>query len=111
LSLFFIFADSLTSLAFMSDQKQYIGPPHFWHRYALNPRERYYYGIGGIYGPFVGPDCMYRKPSAMSPCGAVAKACPHEFPLETFVGANECPGLWKLLMLLGLLVVAARWMK
>ena len=30
----------------------YVGPPHFWHRYALNPRERYYYGYYGMYGPY-----------------------------------------------------------
>ena len=29
----------------------YVGPPHYWHRYALNPRERYYYGYYGVYGP------------------------------------------------------------
>ncbi len=29
----------------------YVGPPHFWHRYSLNPRERYYYSYYGMYGP------------------------------------------------------------
>jgi len=93
-------------------QKQYIGPPHFWHRYALNPRERFYYGIGGIYGPFTGPDCMYRKPSAI--VGPVPKACPREFPLETFGGGRGrgflCP-FYKILLLLVLLVILVRWLK
>lgn len=93
-------------------QRQYIGPPHFWHQYALNQREQYYYGIGGIYGPFTGPDCMYRKPSAMLPCGGGEMACPREFPLETFGGGGGggCP-LTKVLVLLVILVVLTRWLK
>lgn len=38
----------------------YVGPPHFWHRYALNPRERYYYGYSGMYGPHT--DLRHYKP-------------------------------------------------
>jgi hypothetical protein len=101
----------------MADEhRQYIGPPHFWHGYALNPRERFYYGIGGIYGPFTGPDCMYRKPK----CGGGVMACPREFPLETFDGRgmrrhhryrHHRGGFVKLLFLLVLLVVLVRWLK
>ncbi len=35
----------------MASKGIYVGPPHFWHHYALNPRERYYYGYYGMYGP------------------------------------------------------------
>jgi len=31
----------------------YKGPPHYWHWYALNPREKYYYSYYGYYGPSV----------------------------------------------------------
>ena len=30
---------------------QYSGPWHYWNHYSLNPRERYYYGYYGMYGP------------------------------------------------------------
>jgi hypothetical protein len=29
----------------------YRGPPHYWNHYSLNPRERFYYGYYGMYGP------------------------------------------------------------
>jgi len=38
----------------------YVGPPHFWHQYALNPRERYYYSYYGMYGPYIDP--LHYKP-------------------------------------------------
>ena len=38
----------------------YKGPTHFWNWYTLNPREKYYYGYYGSYGPSVNP--KYYKP-------------------------------------------------
>lgn len=30
---------------------QYQGPSHYWNHYSLVPREQYYYGYYGTYGP------------------------------------------------------------
>lgn len=32
---------------------QYTGPLHYWNARSVNPRERYYYGYYGSYGPQV----------------------------------------------------------
>lgn len=31
----------------------YRGPSHYWHTYSLTPRDRFYYGYYGMYGPQV----------------------------------------------------------
>lgn len=30
----------------------YKGAPHYWYQHSLVPRERYYYGYYGMYGPW-----------------------------------------------------------
>lgn len=34
----------------------YRGPWHYWNKYSVNPRERYYYSYYGMYGPYVNSD-------------------------------------------------------
>ena len=99
----------------MTDRhRQYVGPPHFWHRYALNHREQYYYGIGGIYGPSTGPSSMYRSGDGALGCGRWnyynSTTNSTRNTREGFIASDACP-LSKLLILLGVMVLAARWLK
>ena len=95
-----------------NEQKQYIGPPHFWHRYALNDREQYYYGIGGIYGPSRGPSSFYKDVVVTEGCGSP--------PFESFLSGNsetsgnnllqKCP-CKNILIILAILAIATKLLK
>jgi hypothetical protein len=56
---------------------RYTGPQHFWHTYALNPREKYYFGYYGMYGPFSGPRTYYEDASV--PCFGSSGGCNESF--------------------------------
>jgi hypothetical protein len=59
---------------------RYTGPQHFWHTYALNPREKYYFGYYGMYGPFSGPRTYYEDARVpQSACFGSSGGCNESF--------------------------------
>jgi len=69
----------------------YKGPSHYWHQYSLVPREQYYYGYYGMYGPDT--DLSMYKPIES----------PSNSNIENFCGSNMSS--WVLYVLLAMLVL------
>ena len=82
-----------------NDKYIYVGPQHFWHEYALDPRNRWYFGIGGLYGKERGPACYWQK---VDESGAPVAT---EFSKEQF-GVSDGVGR-KLFWVLGALALVA----
>lgn len=79
--------------SYLNSKLRSVGPQHFWHRYALNDREKYMKGYYGMYGPFRGPNSAYVDPrtpySACSGSAGGCAGCADNGPFETFDGSDD----------------------
>lgn len=80
----------------------YRGPPHYWHHYALNPRERYYYGYYGMYGPYVNPN--FYEP--INEEFRLSDGChDNKALIDVFLGTTVGVGSMMLMLFLGLIII------
>lgn len=81
--------------------EQYQGPPHYWYRHSLVPREKYYYGYYAYYGPDT--DLSMYKPigeNSVASANTVENFSSNS-PLLSSIGCIIL--VWVLLRLLGVL--------
>ena len=69
---------------------QYTGPSDYWNDYSLNPRERYYYGYYGTYGPWVDKS-MYTSVGGGDSMN-LSSSCNGVGSCEGFNGGCGCSG-------------------
>ena len=83
----------------------YKGPPHYWHSYALNPREKYYYGYYGYYGPWVDKSLYEPINDTVETLKTTECKCNGGCNCNLNKWVDTTQGMWMLLILVAVLIV------